>query len=66
MKRYPAAKCESCGRFTKGICLTCSIPLCDEHATFPLCSDCDHESARQQRIDEYERSRARAEEEDRR
>lgn len=62
---YRPARCEACGRFTRTLCIACSIPLCDEHATFPLCSDCELESSREARIQEYERSRAEAEDEDR-
>lgn len=64
-RRYPPAQCVDCGRFTRTLCIPCSMPLCDEHSTFPLCSDCELESSRQARIEEYERSRAEAEEEDR-
>ena len=64
-RRYPPAQCVDCGRFTRTLCIPCSMPLCQDHAEFPICADCTAEAEREARIEEYERSRAEAEEEDR-
>lgn len=64
-RNYPPARCEACGRYTRTLCIACSTPLCEEHATFPLCSDCELESERQALIDKVQRDRERARAEDR-
>ncbi len=64
-RNYPPAKCEACGRFTRTLCLACSTPLCDDHADFPICSDCTIEHEREELIKRAERDRDRALEEDR-
>ena len=64
-RRYPPAQCVDCGRFTRTLCIPCAMPLCDDHAEFPICADCTAEAEREELIEEYERSRAEAEEEDR-
>ena len=64
-RRYPPAQCVDCGRFTRTLCIPCSMPLCQDHAEFPICADCTAEAEREELIEEYERSRAEAEEEDR-
>lgn len=64
-RHYRPAQCVDCGRFTRTLCIPCSMPLCQDHAEFPICADCTAEAEREELIEEYERSRAEAEEEDR-
>lgn len=50
-------KCVDCGRYARTVCLRCSGPLCEEHATFPQCADCETETHREALIDEVQKGR---------
>lgn len=59
-RNYPPAKCTDCGHYTRTLCLTCGMPLCEQHADFPTCADCSAEADREAMIERAERDRDRA------
>ncbi len=57
-RHYRPAQCVDCGRFTRTLCIPCAMPLCDDHAEFPVCADCTAEAAREELIERAERDHA--------